>query len=451
MVNPGSGFFCKMNKYFGTDGIRGAYGSKIINEGFVQQVGLAIGKFLKERTGPNPMILVGRDTRPSGPSLQKSLTIGLNSAGIRVLDCGVVPSPALAFGVKFKKADFGVMLTASHNQHSDNGIKCFSQNGTKLSLEEELHLEEIIDQSQSFDSSTDASQSVDLLDDYRSFICNLFPQKSFNGLNIVLDLANGATSQTTPKIFEQMGASVSCIHQGDGLINEQCGSEHLASLQKLVKNKGADLGIAHDGDGDRVRLIDNQGVEVDGDQVLGILALHAQKNGRLNNSTFVTTIHSNSGLQHSLLKNGIDLLRSDVGDRQVALKMSKTGANWGGESSGHIIATDYLPTGDGLIAALLIALAMTGTNATIRELANEISLWPSLNESFLVREKIPLNEIPSLIEILKSEQSKVGDNGRILLRYSGTEPKIRLLVEGREKIWVKSTFNLFKNFIQKSL
>ncbi len=440
-----------MNKYFGTDGIRGAYGSKIINEGFVQQVGLAIGKFLKERTGPNPMILVGRDTRPSGPSLQKSLTIGLNSAGIRVLDCGVVPSPALAFGVKFKKADFGVMLTASHNQHSDNGIKCFSRNGTKLSLEEELHLEEIIDQSQSFDSSTDASQSVDLLDDYRSFICNLFPQKSFNGLNIVLDLANGATSQTTPKIFEQMGASVSCIHQGDGLINEQCGSEHLGSLQKLVKNKGADLGIAHDGDGDRVRLIDNQGVEVDGDQVLGILALHAQKNGRLNNSTFVTTIHSNSGLQHSLLKNGIDLLRSDVGDRQVALKMSKTGANWGGESSGHIIATDYLPTGDGLIAALLIALAMTGTNATIRELANEISLWPSLNESFLVREKIPLNEIPSLIEILKSEQSKVGDNGRILLRYSGTEPKIRLLVEGREKIWVKSTFNLFKNFIQKSL
>ncbi len=440
-----------MSKYFGTDGIRGAYGSKIINEGFVQQVGLAIGKFLKERTGPNPIILVGRDTRPSGPSLQKSLTIGLNSAGIRVLDCGVVPSPALAFGVKFKKADFGVMLTASHNQHSDNGIKCFSRNGTKLSLEEELHLEEIIDQSQSLDSSTDASQPFDLLDDYRSFIRNLFPQKSFNGLNIVLDLANGATSQTTPKIFEQMGASVSCIHQGDGLINEQCGSEHLSSLQKLVKNKGADLGIAHDGDGDRVRLIDNQGVEVDGDQVLGILALHAQKNGRLNHSTFVTTIHSNSGLQHSLLKNGIDLLRSDVGDRQVALKMLEAGANWGGESSGHIIATDYLPTGDGLIAALLIALAMTETNATIRELANEISLWPSLNESFLVREKIPINEIPTLIEILKSEQSKVGDNGRILLRYSGTEPKIRLLVEGREKIWVKSTFNLFKNFIQKSL
>ncbi len=440
-----------MSKYFGTDGIRGAYGSKIINEGFVQQVGLAIGKFLKERTGPNPMILVGRDTRPSGPSLQKSLIIGLNSAGIRVLDCGVVPSPALAFGVKFKKADFGVMLTASHNQHSDNGIKCFSRNGTKLSLEEELRLEEIIDLAQSLDSSTDTSKPVDLLDDYRSFIRNLFPQKSFNGLNIVLDLANGATSQTTPKIFEQMGASVSCIHQGDGLINEQCGSEHLSSLQKLVKNKGADLGIAHDGDGDRVRLIDNQGVEVDGDQVLGILALHAKKNGRLNNSTFVTTIHSNSGLQHSLLKNGIDLLRSDVGDRQVALKMLQAGANWGGESSGHIIATDYLPTGDGLIAALLIALAMTETNATIRELANEISLWPSLNESFLVREKIPINEIPTLIEILKSEQSKVGDNGRILLRYSGTEPKIRLLVEGREKIWVKSTFNLFKNFIQKSL
>jgi len=440
-----------MSKYFGTDGIRGAYGSKIINEGFVQKVGLAIGKFLKERTGPNPMILVGRDTRPSGSSLQKSLTIGLNSAGIRVLDCGVIPSPALAFGIKFKKADFGVMLTASHNQHSDNGIKCFLQNGTKLSLEEEFRLEEMIDQAQCLDSSTETSEPVDLLDDYRSFIRNLFPQKSLNGLNVVLDLANGATSETTPKIFEQMGASVSCIHRGDGLINEQCGSEHLGSLQKLVKNKGADLGIAHDGDGDRVRLIDDHGAVVDGDQVLGILALHAQKNGCLNNSTFVTTVHSNSGLQHSLLKKGIDLIRSDVGDRQVALKMSQTGANWGGESSGHIIATDYLPTGDGLIAALLMALAMYETNATIRELANEISLWPSLHESFLVREKIPVNEIPSLREILKSEQSKVGNNGRILLRYSGTEPKIRLLVEGREKIWVKSTFNLFQKFIQKSL
>ena len=233
--------------------------------------------------------------------------------------------------------------------------------------------------------------------------------------------------------------------------HHKCGSEDLGSLQSLVKNNNADLGIAHDGDGDRVRIIDNQGVVVDGDQVLGILALHAHKKGCLKNSTFVSTIHSNSGLQQSLQKNGIDLLRSDVGDRQVALKMSQSGANWGGESSGHIIATDYLPTGDGLIAALMILQAMKNANSSIRQLAEEISLWPSLSESFLVREKIPVNEIPSLSEVLEAEQSKAGNQGRILLRYSGTEPKIRLFVEGRDTIWVQSTFDLIKKFIQKSL
>lgn len=440
-----------MTKYFGTDGIRGAYGAKLINEDFVQKVGFAIGKFVNKQTDSIPTILVGRDTRPSGHSLQKSITSGLSSAGIRVLDCGVVPSPALAFGVKFKKADFGVMLTASHNQHSDNGIKCFSHNGEKLSVKEEFLLEEMIDQAQCSNSSSENSEPADLLDDYQSFICKIFPKQPLSGFRVALDLANGATSKTSPKILEQMGASLNCIHHGNGLINHKCGSEDLGSLQSLVKNNNADLGIAHDGDGDRVRIIDNQGVVVDGDQVLGILALHAHKKGCLKNSTFVSTIHSNSGLQQSLQKNGIDLLRSDVGDRQVALKMSQSGANWGGESSGHIIATDYLPTGDGLIAALMILQAMKNANSSIRQLAEEISLWPSLSESFLVREKIPVNEIPSLSEVVEAEQSKAGNQGRILLRYSGTEPKIRLFVEGRDTIWVQSTFDLIKKFIQKSL
>ena len=174
---------------------------------------------------------MGRDTRPSGHSLQKSITSGLSSAGIRVLDCGVVPSPALAFGVKFKKADFGVMLTASHNQHSDNGIKCFSHNGEKLSVKEEFLLEEMIDQAQCSNSSSENSEPADLLDDYQSFICKIFPKQPLGGFRVALDLANGATSKTSPKILEQMGATLNCIHHGNGLINHKCGSEYLGSLQ----------------------------------------------------------------------------------------------------------------------------------------------------------------------------------------------------------------------------
>ena len=440
-----------MNKYFGTDGVRGSYGSAIMNESFAQKFGLAIGAFLIRKSGSNPQVLIGRDTRPSGASLKNSLIKGLLATGCRVLDSGIVPSPALAFGVLHYRADFGVMITASHNPYHDNGIKCFSQKGTKLLPECEILIEQLIDQQPEHCSPKGGAESVDLIDNYCSHFNTLFPKNGLKGLNIALDLANGATSETTPRILKSMGATVFCSHFGDGLINDNCGSEYLTSLQSMVRLKDADLGIAHDGDGDRVRFVDPMGNIVDGDQVLGLLALHAHQSNQLDNATFVSTVHSNTGLKRSLNKRGISLATADVGDRNVFLKMLELKTNWGGESSGHIIGTDYLPTGDGLIAALMILGAIQQNKRSIRQLADEILLWPAISKAFPIRDKIPFNQIPHLCETLMSEESKVGEDGRILLRYSGTEAKVRLLVEGEQKDWVQESFKKIQEILEKSL
>lgn len=427
--------------YFGTDGIRGAYGSAIMNESFAKKIGAAIGKYVKAKCNYTPTILVGRDTRPSGPSLQNSLTEGLQSSSVTVLDCGVIPTPALAFGIHHHQADFGVMITASHNPFSDNGIKCFTPKGTKLSPEDEEFLETLIDHDY---QSNHCSQKVDklhLLESYREFIHSLFPQNNLEGMRIVTDLANGATCHTTPQVLEEMGATVISIHRGCGTINDQCGSEYLNPLQSSVQYNKADLGIAHDGDGDRVRFVDSNGITVSGDKILGIIALHAKSLKNLKSNTFVSTIHSNSGLSSSLQEHGISCPRADVGDRNVFLKMQKLGANWGGESSGHIIGLDFLPTGDGLIAALMVLQAVKQSKNNIRTLAESITLWPAKSDSFLVREKIPLNEIPSLSNAIDEEKRKAGLNGRILFRYSGTEKKARLLVEGKDNHWVNTAFD----------
>lgn len=437
--------------YFGTDGIRGAYGSAIMNESFTKKVGAAIGKYVNGKCKYTPTILVGRDTRPSGPSLQYSLTEGLQSNGITVLDCGVIPTPALAFGTLHHQADFGVMITASHNLFSDNGIKCFSSKGTKLSPEDEELIETFIDHDYLSNSQNQKVEKLNLLESYREFIHSLFPKNNLEGLKIVLDLANGATCHTTPQVLEEMGATIICIHRGCGTINDQCGSEYLNSLQSTVLNNQADLGIAHDGDGDRVRFVDSNGITVNGDKILGIIALHAKSLKNLKSNTFISTIHSNSGLSSSLQKHEISCTQVTVGDRNVFLKMQELGANWGGESSGHIIGLDYLPTGDGLIAALMVLQAVKQSKSNIRTIGDRITLWPAKSDSFFVEEKIPLNEIPSLSNAIDEEKRKAGINGRILFRYSGTEKKARLLVEGKDEQWVNSAFDRICKVIQETL
>jgi len=439
-----------MTKYFGTDGIRGVYGSPTMNDSFARKVGFAIGEFLAQQS-PTPVVIIGRDTRPSGASLQKSITQGLLATGVRAHNAGILPTPALAFGVIHKRADFGVMITASHNPHPDNGIKCFSSLGTKLEQEEEEILESLIDQNHAVPHDSDTSHPQPLVKDYLSQVSKFFSELNLSGTRVCLDLANGATCETTPRVFKNLGASVITSHRGEGIINKGCGSEDLQSLQLLVQKEQADLGIAHDGDGDRVRFVDSKGRVVDGDQILGLLALQAQRDGKLNASKFVATIHSNSGLKASLSKMDISTFTSDVGDKNVYLKMLETGCNWGGESSGHIICTDYLPTGDGLFAALSVLQAMKDQSRLLEDLAKQIILWPSLSGSFEVSKKVPIQELPELFKTVQKEEKILKDEGRILLRYSGTESKVRLLVEATSEKLVHSSFNNIKLAIQNSL
>jgi phosphoglucosamine mutase len=440
-----------MTKYFGTDGIRGSYGSRNMNENFAQKVGWAISHFLIQTGYPNPVVAVGSDTRPSSPTLKESLIRGLQTGGAIVKDFGIIPTPALAFGVIQNAFHFGVMITASHNPYLDNGIKCFSGNGTKLSKAQEEEIEQTIDRYSSISPETSGVETLSVLQEYLHNLKKYFCGLNLSGMRIALDSANGATCQTSQTLLEELGATVFAIHQGGGMINENCGSEHLEDLRDLVLENKADLGIAHDGDGDRVRFINTTGQIVDGDQVLGLLALHAHRSESLSSSSFVTTVHSNSGLSDALQKTGIKLERSDVGDRNVFLKMLESQCNWGGESSGHIINTDYLPTGDGLFAALSVLLAIQNQSRDLSSLSDEIKLWPLRSESFPVSKKTPIQDVPAITHCIEDEEKILGNRGRILLRYSGTEPKIRLLVEGVSEDLISESFNRIQLVLQKSL
>ena len=440
-----------MTKYFGTDGIRGSYGSEVINEAFADKFGQAIGTYLNQNNSGQIVVAIASDNRPSSPSLKKSLSDGLNRKSIKVIDFGVTPTPALAYGVIKHKANFGLMVTASHNPASDNGFKCFNECGTKLRVEEEDIIEELIEKSPCDSVFTENIERISVLDDYLENIESHFAKLNLSGLSIALDCANGATCQTTHRVLQTFGAKVLKIHHGDGVINSDCGSEHLASLQKLIREKKADLGIAHDGDGDRVRFIDSQGNVIDGDQILGLIALKADQDKVLENGNFVSTIHSNSGLMYFFESHHINGLTSNVGDRNVYLKMVESKSNWGGESSGHIICRDYLPTGDGLFAALYLLSAITSEKKSLTNIAQQVQLWPSISGSFHSSQKPPIQSMPEIFQSLQSGEEYLGQEGRILLRYSGTEPKLRLLVEGKSAEKINLVFKRLKNAIEKSL
>ncbi len=439
-------------KYFGTDGIRGAYNESFLNDSFAEAIGRALGTYLQNTFGSSNKVLLARDTRPSGISLLNACTGGLQSSGIECLDAGVIPTPALAYGVCQFKAQLGIMITASHNPSTDNGIKIFSHLGTKLSPEQEAEIENILlESSPNKHHQFTPLQKVDVLTLYIDHILQFFPSDLLKGLRIAVDLANGATSKATPIILEKLGAEIFPIHSGDGIINSNCGSEFPASLQEEVKKQDCDLGIGHDGDGDRMIIVDSSGHCIHGDQILGLLALDAFRRKDLKNNALIATIHSNSGLEASLKDKGISLYRSDVGDRNVKFLMEKVEANLGGESSGHIIFKNYLPTGDGIYAALATVRAMIEQEKSIRNLAEEIELWPSVSRSFTVKSKPPLSEVPNLSSALSKEEEALGDRGRILLRYSGTEQKIRLLVEGKSKNAIEKVSDRLSEVIQIEL
>ncbi len=432
-------------KYFGTDGIRGPYGGDIINENLAYSLGNALVLYLKKKGLVSGSILLGRDPRLSGEKLLNSAVEGIRQAGFHCMSAGILPTPALAYGVIKKKCQMGIMITASHNPPCDNGLKLFSELGGKLSIEEEIEIESLME-IQSFTQleKKDILQ-VDVVESYFKHLEDFFSPNFLSGLKIVADLANGATSFTTPKALRQFGADLICINQGEGEINCNAGSESTQVLQSRVIQEDADLGIAHDGDGDRVIFVDSFGKVVDGDCILGLLAKSSKEEG------FVATVHSNSGLGEFLNKHGMQFHRSAVGDRNVSVVMNETGCSWGGESSGHIVSKNFLPTGDGLFTALSVLSIIQLGSQSLHQLADQIKLWPSQCESFTVETKIPLEECDEIQVLLIHANNILNGTGRILLRYSGTENKLRLFVEAKSLNILEEVFTLIATGIKEKL
>lgn len=432
-------------KYFGTDGIRGRVGEFPITPDFVMRLGYAAGRVLiandqHHRDDHRPTVLIGKDTRISGYMFESALEAGLCAAGVDVRLTGPMPTPAIAYLTRALRAQAGIVISASHNPYPDNGIKFFSSQGTKLADDVELAIEAALDETMQVVPS-DQLGRVKRIDDaagrYIEFCKSTFPnQLDLRGLKIVLDCAHGATYHVAPPVFHELGAEIILMgHQPDGLnINLDVGSTHPQGLAKQVLAQGAHLGIAFDGDGDRVMMVDSQGRLIDGDQLLYIIAKHRQVTGQLQGGV-VGTLMTNLALEHQLARDQIAFARANVGDRYVLEMMLQHRWQLGGENSGHILCLDCHSSGDGIIAALQVLSALKQMNATLDQLA--IPLYPQVLENVTVQQRIDVKANAPIQQAVKQAEQTLNGQGRVLLRASGTEPKIRVMVEGQDAPLVK--------------
>lgn len=430
-----------MAKLFGTDGIRGQANRYPVNAELALKLGKALGKQLKAHGHDSTRVVIGKDTRLSGYMLETAITSGLVSAGCDVYLVGPVPTPAVAHLTKSLAADAGVMLTASHNPFDDNGIKLFCPKGYKLADEDEEALTELM---LNTDLSTDDIRSDQLgkahrLEDargrYIEFTKSTINNMKLSGCKVVLDCANGAAYNLAPWILRELGATV--IKTGispDGLnINEHCGAMHPEVISRMVKESGADIGIALDGDADRVIFSDEHGAIIDGDRILAACAIAFKNRGLLAKDTLVVTSMSNLGLHEAMQKHGIKVEVTEVGDRYVIEAMRKKGFNLGGEKSGHLIFHDYATTGDGILSALQVLRVLREEGKTLAQFADCMDEFPQALVSLKVKEKKPIPSTPRLAEAIRACEEDLKGRGRVIVRYSGTESKIRLLVEAHEK------------------
>ncbi|MBS1234909.1 MAG: glmM [Nitrospirae bacterium] len=426
-------------KLFGTDGIRGRVNTYPMTPENALRIGMAAAIVLgKEHHGRNT-ILIGKDTRLSGYMIESALTSGICSMGMNVTLVGPLPTPGIAFLTRTLRIDAGVVISASHNPFYDNGIKFFSYNGFKLPDDIEKKIEELV-KDDSFERYRAKGEEVGKayrLDDatgrYIEYIKSTLKKGvTFEGMKVVVDCANGAAYKTTPWLLRELGAEVISINDSpDGInINDRCGALHMEGIRKAVILHKADVGIAHDGDADRTLLCDEKGRIIDGDQIMGMCAVDMDTRGTLKKNTVVATVMSNLGLEKYFEKNGIKLLRTKVGDRYVAEKMLADDYNFGGEQSGHIIFLDYNTTGDGQITAMQVLNLMRNKNTSLSKLASPIKLFPQVLMNVEVEKKQDIRTVPAIMDALKAAEQRLDGRGRILVRPSGTEPKIRVMLEG---------------------
>jgi len=446
-----------MRRLFGTDGIRGIANEYPMTAEMAMQIGRAIAVLCK-RGNHRHKIIIGKDTRISGYMFETALSSGICSMGVDLMLVGPLPTPAIAFITQSMRADAGIVISASHNPYQDNGIKIFSRDGFKLPDEMEEKIEELVFAT-SMDSlrpSTDSIGKAYRIEDasgrYIQHLKNTFPADlTLDGLKIVVDCANGAAYKVAPVVFEELGATViSTGVEPDGLnINKDVGALYPEHISQLVKKHKADIGIALDGDADRVIICDEKGDIVDGDQIMAINALNMKERGVLRKNTVVATVMSNMGLEIFLKEKGMRLVRTQVGDRYVVEYLRNNGLNFGGEQSGHIIFLDYLTTGDGILAALQTLSVMKRSGKRLSELGKIIQKFPQVLVNFKVKEKKDLDSIPEVVRVIKGAEKNLKGRGRILVRYSGTEMKARVMVEGEDKEKIEKMANDISSVIKK--
>jgi len=422
-------------KYFGTDGIRGRVGDHPVTADFMLKLGWAAGRVLG--TSGCSRVIIGKDTRISGYMFESALEAGLSAAGVDVRLLGPMPTPAIAYLTRTLHACAGIVISASHNSYVDNGIKFFSSEGTKLPEEVELAIEAELDKAMVTVESHKlgkAERVTDAAGRYIEFCKSTIPLTlSLKGLKIVVDCANGATYQVAPSVFDELGAEVVAIGTDpDGLnINQDCGSTQPDLLTEIVLDHKADLGVALDGDGDRVIMVDHKGNLVDGDELLFIIAMSRQREGTLNGGV-VGTLMSNLGLEHALQSHDISFSRANVGDRYVLELLKKNSSLLGGESSGHIICLDRTTTGDGIVSALQILAAMVKSGKSLYDLKAGMKKYPQRMINVPVSKKVNLDNSAVVQEAVKSAEQRLAGKGRVLLRSSGTELLVRVMVEGED-------------------
>ncbi|MDD5052128.1 MAG: phosphoglucosamine mutase [Sulfuricurvum sp.] len=443
-------------KLFGTDGVRGEAGSFLTAE-LAMRVAMAAGIYFSDRARTKK-ILLGKDTRRSGYMIENAIVTGLTAVGYDVVQIGPMPTPAIAFLTLNMRCDAGIMISASHNPYEDNGIKFFDAQGNKLSEEIEAQIEAIaqdkgrLDEGQVTGKKIGSAKRIDdVIGRYIVQLKNSFSRDlTLQGLRIVLDTANGAGYKVGPTVFEELGAEVIVLHdKPNGFnINEGCGALHTKDLREAVKQYRADIGLALDGDADRLIVVDENGDEVDGDQILGALGLFLHRMGALKGDGIVATVMSNQALEDTMISAGLKLYRSNVGDKYVLELMREKGINFGGEQSGHIIMHDYAKTGDGLVSALQILALLLTSGEKASKVLRPFKLYPQKLVNIKVKVKKPLDQIEGLsseLEIIEASHM------RHLIRYSGTENKLRILLEGKDAKAMETAMDKIVGFFEKAL